>query len=204
MNILIVDDHPLIRYGIQSTLLLENNIDTVTQASNILEAINVLSNSILDLAIVDIYLGKENGYDLIEKCKKNSINVKFMILTSSIKKDDFIRAQRLDVDGYVLKDAFMEDIIYAINIIMRGKRYYDPEILQYISSSPSYNTLTSREYDVLIELEKGLSNADIAKNLFISEHTVKKHISSILSKLELNNRTEIALYAANYASFSLN
>ena len=205
MTILVIDDHPLIRSGIISSLKLEENIDFIIEASTVSEAIVMIQMNSPDISIVDICLGKENGLEIIERCRANKINTKFLVLTSSIKKDDFLKAQKLNVDGYVLKEAFVEDIIYAVNVLMRGKKYIDPEIMQYtINAQTPFTELSSRENDVLEELGKGLSNAEIAKNLFVTEHTVKKHISSILSKLELNNRTEIAIYAANHGKISYN
>jgi two-component system nitrate/nitrite response regulator NarL len=196
MNVLIVDDHPLVRKGILSALSCEEDINVISEASNIEEAITLINSKKPNLVIVDLYLGKEDGLEIIRKVKSNNISTKFMILTSSIKKEDYIRSEEVGVDGYILKDAFAEDIIYAIHIVLRGRKFIDPEITKYQMESTYYNSfadLTSREYDVLIELGKGLSNCEIAKKLFISEHTVKKHVSSILLKLQLNHRTQAAL-----------
>lgn len=199
MNVLVVDDHPLIRSGIKSAILLEDNIGYVDEAANISEAISKFDNFKFDLAVLDLYLGKESAFNLIEILRKKNSEIKILILTSSMKKEDFQKAKKLKVEGYVLKEAYIEDIIYAMNVILRGKIFYDPDILEF-SNDNTQSSLTNREYDVLIELGKGLPNLDIAKNLYISEHTVKKHISSILAKLELSNRTELALYAANISN----
>lgn len=108
----------------------------------------------------------------------------------------------MDVDGYVLKDAFGEDILYAINVVLRDKKFIDPEILKYEikEKDKSLDSLTPREQDVLKELGKGLSNQEIADALFISQYTVKKHITNIFSKLDLTHRTQAALYANNSAA----
>lgn len=201
MNILILDDHPLARLGIITTFSGLNDIKTF-EASNISHAINYILNSNIDLAIVDLNLGKESGLEFIKKARELNPYIKYIIVTSSMKKDDYKRAQELNVDGYILKEAFIEDIIYAIGVVNKGRKYIDPEIMQYTANTQPYLQLTSREYDIMLEVAKGLSNSDIAKKLFISEYTVKKHISSILSKLELTNRTEIALYATGIMSFS--
>lgn len=196
MNILIVDDHPLVRKGIASALSCEDDIETVLEASNIDEAMTIINFKKPNLAIVDLNLGKEDGLEIIKRAKNNGTKTKFIILTSSLKKGDFIRSEEVGVDGYMLKDAFAEDIIYAINIVLRGRKFIDPEIIKYqVENLPdnSFSELTPREYDVLVELGKGLSNYEIAKELFISEHTVKKHVSSILLKLELSHRTQVAL-----------
>ncbi|MDD2446888.1 MAG: response regulator transcription factor [Tissierellia bacterium] len=197
MKILIVDDHPLVRKGVLSTLSFEKDIEKIMEASNINEGMSLLRKERPDLVIVDLYLGDEDGLEIIERARKNKFDTKFLVLTSSLKKEDFNRAEEFGVDGYILKEAFVEDILYAIHVVMRGQRFVDPEILKY---SPSNNImdnhlseLTRRERDVLAVLAKGMSNQQIADELFISEHTVKKHVSSILSKLELEHRTQAAL-----------
>ena len=158
-----------------------------------------------DLAIVDLYLGREYGLDIVSKAKKKGYETKFIILTSSLKREDYLKSKEVGVDGYVLKEAFAEDILYAINLVLRGKHLNDPEIIKHETASTSdhscLNSLTPREKDVLIELGKGLSNYEIAKKLYISENTVKKHVSNILSKLEVEHRTQAALLANDLVNF---
>jgi len=205
MRILIVDDHPLVRRGIASTLSFEKDIGEIFEASNIEEAMRLIRDKKPDLAIVDLYLGNKDGLQIVSDSKKEGLRTKFVILTSSIKKEDYIRAKEIGIDGYILKEAYAEDILYALNVVLRGKQFIDPEIIRYEISSAQENKylaeLTPRERDVLIELGKGLSNQEIAKNLFISEHTVKKHVSNILLKLELSHRTQAALLANNLSNF---
>ena len=196
MNILVVDDHPLVRKGISSTLAVEDNIENITEASNVEEAVKILYKEKPDLAIIDLNLGQQDGLEIIKKYKNIKNNTKYIILTSSVRKEDFFRAEELKVDGYILKEAFVEDIIYAVKIIARGKKYIDPDILEYknnYSQDNIFSELTAREKDVLRELGKGLSNSMIAEKLYISEHTVKKHVSNILLKLDLTHRTQAAL-----------
>ncbi|NLL82054.1 MAG: response regulator transcription factor [Tissierellia bacterium] len=201
MKILIVDDHPLVRKGVLSTLSFEESIEKIMEASNINEGMSILGLERPDLVIVDLYLGEEDGLDLIKKARAKKMATKFLVLTSSLKKEDYNRAEELGVDGYILKEAFVEDILYAIHVVMRGQRFVDPEILKH---HPLHNNkdnhlseLTRRESDVLDRLAKGMSNHQIADELFISEHTVKKHVSNILSKLELEHRTQAALLVNN-------
>lgn len=197
MKILIVDDHPLVRKGISSILCFEENIEEILEASNTKEAMEVIQDEKPELAIIDLNLGSEDGLNIISSCRKKGDKTKFVVLTSSIKKDDYIRAKEIGIDGYILKEAFAEDILYALHVVQRGKHYVDPEIIRYEIQSNSKSThldeLTPRERDVLTEIGNGLSNYEIARKLFISEHTVKKHVSNILSKLELNHRTQAAL-----------
>lgn len=201
MRILVVDDHPLVRKGISSTLSFEDDIKEILEASNVQEAIKIIEIEKPNLAIIDLYLGNDDGLEIVSKFKGKKVDTKFVILTSSVKKDDFQKGMAIGVDGYILKEAFAEDIIYAIRVILRGKQFIDPEVIRYQANSILENKvldeLTPREYDVLGELGKGLSNYEIAKNLYISENTVKKHVSNILSKLELTHRTQAAILVNN-------
>jgi DNA-binding NarL/FixJ family response regulator len=196
MNVLIVDDHPLVRKGISSTLSFEDNINMILEASTVDEAIKLINFNKPALVIVDLNLGKEDGLEIVKRTKKIELDTKFLILTSSVKKEDFIRSVEAGADGYILKDAFSEDIVYAIRVVLRGKKFVDPEITKYQLENSSENCLselTPREYEVLIELGKGLSNYEISKELYISENTVKKHVSNVLLKLQLSHRTQAAL-----------
>jgi len=205
MKILVVDDHPLVRKGIVSTLSFEKYVDSILESSNKNEAMHIIQMEKPELAIVDIYLGKENGLDIVSDSKKRGYKTKFMILTSSVKKEDYMKAKEVGVDGYILKEAFAEDIIYAMHVILRGKKFIDPEILRYENVNNSEDVylerLTPREKEILIELGNGLSNYEIAKKLYISENTVKKHVGSILSKLGLEHRTQAALLVNKSANF---
>lgn len=205
MKILIVDDHPLVRKGISSTLSFEDNIEKILEASNIEDAMKYIQAEKPDLAIIDLNLGREDGLEIVANSRKKGSKTKFIILTSSIKKDDFARAKAMDVDGYILKEAFAEDILYAIHVVLRGKQFIDPEVIRYQTTKNKedkyLDELTPRESDVLVELGKGLSNLEIAEELFISEHTVKKHVSNILSKLELSHRTQAALLVHSSVNF---
>lgn len=200
MKLLVVDDHPLVREGISSILSFEESVAAVLEASNIDEAMTLIRSEEPELSMVDLNLGQEDGLDLVTRARSKGAKTKFVILTSSVRREDFIRSEEAGVDGYILKEAFAEDILYAINLVMRGKRFIDSEILRYQAENDTeddyLNDLTPREEDVLKELGKGLSNMEIAENLFISENTVKKHVSNILLKLNFSHRTEAALFAS--------
>lgn len=195
MKIVIVDNHPIIRQGIISILTKEKNIEEILEASNVEEAMNIITKEDVGLAIIDLRLDKEDGLAIIARAKTMGLKVKFIIFTEAMSEDEFKKAEHLNVDGYILKEAFIEDIIYAIGVINRGKRYYYSEILKYddcLNNTSILEKLTDRERDVLDEIRKGRSNDEIACKLRISDHTVKKHVSSILTKLNLSNRTQIA------------
>lgn len=197
MKVLIVDDHPLVRKGIASVLCGENDIDAISEAATVDEALSSLIKNKPDITVLDLYLGKEDGLEIVRQARSKQMNSKFIVLTSSSKKEDFDRAKKENVDGYILKDAFADEFMYAVKVISRGKKFYDSTILDYHLRADKSNVdeLTERELEILRELGFGHSNGQIAKNLFISENTVKKHVSTILSKLGMSHRTEAALYA---------
>ncbi|MDF2840974.1 MAG: vraR [Clostridia bacterium] len=202
MKILLVDDHVMVRKGLLSILSSEENVKEIKEASSANETIKLLSVFNPDIVIIDLRLGKDDGLDVVKKAKELCKQTKFIVLTSSTKKDDFLRAQEIGVDGYILKEAFIEDIMYAFHVVVRGKKFFDPEMLQYAKAEDDeFKDLTPRERDVLLELSKGCSNIQIAERLYISENTVKKHISSIFSKLGLNHRLEAAVFVNNTVKF---
>jgi DNA-binding NarL/FixJ family response regulator len=191
---MIVDDHPLVRKGLISVLSLENNIEVIGEASNNNDAIKFITDKKPDIALVDLRLGNENGLYIIDYFNKKNTECKFMILTSSANEWDFKKAQELGAQGYILKEALPEELIYAIQLVARGRKYYDPGILDEIMNESLLGELSEREQEVLMSLGEGLSNKEIAEKLFISIFTVKKHVSQVLEKLDLADRTQAALY----------
>lgn len=199
MRIILIDDHPLVRKGLVSVLSLEKDIEVIGEAGNIKDALELLIDKQPDIALVDIRLGNEYGLDIVEKSNNRNIDCKFIVLTSSVEECDFKKAQEIGAQGYVLKEALPEELLYAVRLVSRGRKYYDPGIMEQMVKASSYDCvieeLTPRERDVLVALGQGLCNKDIAKKLFITEYTVKKHVSQILAKLELADRTQAAIYA---------
>ncbi|NMA95379.1 MAG: response regulator transcription factor [Clostridiales bacterium] len=200
MRIVIVDDHPLVRQGLISVLEMEDDMKVISESDNALEALSIISDKKPDIALIDLMLGKESGLEIVKKAKELKISSKFIILTSSAYYEDFLMAEACGVEGYILKEALPEELLYAIRLVNGGRRYYDPQLLEYKlrqGTDGFYEQLTAREQEVLRELGKGLNNRQIAKRLFITEHTVKKHVSQILAKLGLEDRTQAALYINN-------
>jgi len=203
MNVLIVDDHPLVCNGIRSILIAEQDMKNVLEANDIKTALDLMSEHNFHLALVDMRLKNESGIDFIQRAKDIYPGCKFVILSSSSVAEDFEKAIKAGVDGYILKDAFPEDIVYAIKTVLKGRKYFDPVFMEK-KNDPGHSgepegfgeMLSPREMEVLNCLGQGLSNKKIADRLFISENTVKKHVSQILSKLNFSDRTQAALYAS--------
>lgn len=203
MKIIIVDDHPLVIKGLKMVLRDCHGLEIAGQATNSKETYELVETVKPDLMIVDLRLGKENGLDLIEKVRGIKTDCKFIVLTSSSSKSDFKKATELCVDGYISKEALPEEVMAAITMIKNGRKYYDPEMVQMIfchKDDDAVHDLTAREFEVLLCLGKGMNNREIALNLYITEHTVKKHVSNILDKLVLTDRTQAALFAAKHCS----
>lgn len=199
MNLVSIDDYPLTRQGLLALLESEEEFDLVGEASDVQEASDVISRLKPEIVIVDLKLKDRCGFDIISEIRSLDDKCKVIILTSSLDPADFKRASDFNVDGYIIKDAMPEEIVNAIRLVSKGRKYYDPSIMEIVLKKEKLENieqLTSRELEVLAALGKGLNNKDIGKHLFISEYTVKKHVSQILSKLGLSCRTQAAIYAS--------
>ena len=200
MRIAIVDDHPIVCQGIGSILANEKDLELVACVSSGKEAEHSLGNFAPDLVLVDLRLPGESGLDIIQKLKTMLPNSKFVVFSTFSTTEDVLKAVELGVDGYILKEMLPEELIAALRLVGKGRPYVDPSVMEIViqwqkRAAGPLTSLTPREHEVLESLSKGLSNREIGKHLFISEYTVKKHVSSILSKLGLDDRTQAALYA---------
>lgn len=198
MDIVIVDDHPLVRRGLASVISMQPNVTFAGEATNGEEALRVFEEIRPDLVLIDLKLADESGLDVIKAARNRGIDSKFILLTSSASREDFLKAEEVLVDGYVLKEALPEELLFAIQLVYKGRKYYDPGLMEdkmRMSGKSPTDELTPKEREVLIELGQGACNREIASRLFISEFTVKKHVSQILAKLQVADRTQAALYA---------
>lgn len=200
MRLVLIDDHPLVIRGIAAVVQNEPDIEVVGTATSGVQGLCVLKDCQPDVAIVDMRLPGEYGLDIIKKGRRVAEHCRFIVLTSFCERGDVKRAIEDKVEGYVLKEATPEEIISAIRLVGKGRNYIDPAIMQNIMASPQDDPiehLTPREMEVLKALARGMSNRDIADSLYVTEYTVKKHVSQILDKLSLADRTQAALYAVS-------
>lgn len=199
MQILILDDHPLVRQGMISILKINSVSNVMFQAGTIASALDITAKEAVDVALVDLSLGRENGFDFITRARAIKPEIKYVVITASTNDDDWNYARQLDVDGYIVKDAFVEEIIHALNMIRQGKKYYSNSMLsKKMDETIRVQNLTRREREVLQLLKEGRTNAQISEELCISETTTKKHVSNILSKLNLKHRVDAILYCYNH------
>jgi len=177
---------------------MQPNVEFAGEATNSQEALQVIEETQPDLVLIDLKLADESGLDVIKMARTRGIVSKFILLTSSASREDFLKAEEVLVDGYVLKEALPEELLFAIQLVHKGRKYYDPGLMEdkiRMSGNSPTDELTPKEKEVLIELGQGACNREIASRLFISEFTVKKHVSQILAKLQVADRTQAALYA---------
>lgn len=202
--VLILDDYPLVREGLCAILQMHMPQVEIHQAGTVEEAIGLAVRLEVTLAFIDIKLAKESGFRFLSWLKQNKAEVKAFLITSSSRQEDFFHAKELGAEAYVLKDAFVDEILYGLKVVERGGRFYSTAIIEQMNRAAEEQDpvpgLTERELDVLLLLSKGYGNARISKELFISEGTVKKHISSILGKLGFLNRVEAVIYANKHAA----
>lgn len=202
MKVFVIDDHPLVCEGIKAILDNEDGMELAGSASSGQEAEQSFARIKPDLALVDLRLPGESGIEIIKRLRPLAPGCRYIILTTYADPEDVRTAMEAGVDGYILKEALPEEMTSALRLVGRGRPYFDPSVMQMMLQQPkkgddNLSELTERELEVLRALTQGLSNKEIASLLFVTEHTVKKHISSILCKLDLKDRTQAALYAVS-------
>ena len=198
--ILVLDDYPLSRQGLESVIRMYRPEEQVLQAGNVKEAVACVEKSQVDMAFVDLKLKRESGFSFVRWLREQGKPVKVMLIASDLKNHDFEQARELGIEGCVQKDAFLDEILYGLKVVERGGRFYSSGLIESMEEEEQEKKklggLTGRELGVLKLLSRGYSNAKIGQKLFISEGTVKKHITSILGKLCLENRVEAVLFAS--------
>lgn len=206
IRVLIADDHHMVRQGIKQILELENDIEVVSQASNGEEAVKLARQFKPDVTLMDINMPGMNGLQAIEELKKDEGVYKVVVLTIHQDREYLFKTIQLGAEGYVLKDAEASVLIEAIRTVSEGNTYIQPNmtselvreftrISTHSRSKEEENVLTSREIEVIGLIAEGLINKEIAKKLYISEKTVKNHVSNIFKKLNVSDRTQAAIYA---------
>ena len=202
IGVLIVDDHAVVRQGLRTLLELHEEIEVVGEAVNGLEAVEQASQLLPDVVLMDLQMPEMDGVEATRRIRSLSPTTKVIILTSFAEDDNVFPSIKAGAHGYLLKNVSPPDLIKAIQAAHRGEVQLDPEIAKRLMdeisarpSKPAADDLTERELDVLRLIARGLKNRDIASELVLSEKTVKTHVSNILSKLHLSDRTQAAIYA---------
>lgn len=188
MKLLIAEDQSMLRDAMSTLLSMEDSVESVLQAKDGKEAINLISTNDIDVAILDVEIPEATGLDVLEYIRSNNINCKVVIVTTFKRMGYFERAIKNNVDAYVLKDRSIDELMKTINNVLAGNKEYSPELMENIFNS--HNPLTNQEKIILLKIKEGLPNKEIANELFLSEGTIRNYISNILTKLNCKNRTE--------------
>ena len=188
MRLLIAEDQSMLRDAMATLLSMEDSVESVLQAKDGKEAIDLISTNNIDVAILDVEMPEATGLEVLEYTRSNNIHCKVVIVTTFKRMGYFERAIKNNVDAYVLKDRSIDELMKTINNVLAGHKEYSPELMENIFNS--HNPLTNQEKIILLKIKEGLSNKEIANELFLSEGTIRNYISNILTKLNCKNRTE--------------
>lgn len=206
ISVLIVDDHSLVRQGLKQLIELEEDINVIALAGDGEEAILKAQQLKPDIILLDINMPNINGIQTLRRLKDMDSTIKVIMLTFHEDREYLFETINLGANGYVLKDAESASLIKAIRDVYKGESYIYPTLATELvkefnrreekdKQKTGSNSLTKREYEVLTLIAEGFNNREIANHLFISEKTVKNHVSNIFKKINVSDRTQAAIYA---------
>lgn len=207
-RIILVDDHEVVRLGLKSLLERHPQFEVVGEAGSARDALEQVADTEPDVVVMDIRLPGTSGIEACEQIVDQYPNTKVIMLTSYAEDEMLFSAIRAGASGYVLKQIASEELIKAIEAVGRGEALLDPAVTQRVfqevrravkeEEASAFQHLSQQEKHVLLLVSEGKTNREIAKNLFLGEGTVRNYVSSILSKLGVNNRAEAAAYAVEH------
>lgn len=205
-RVLIVDDHPLFRRGLQQLLAMSETLEFVGEVDDGDHALSAVEALQPDLILMDLNMSRLDGLKSLQALQASDHDVRVVMLTVSDAEHDVIDALRAGADGYLLKDMEPEDLLSHIEKIAQGEVSVSPRLTSLLAKALSgrsdqdgliLESLTRREKDILMALARGMSNKMIARHLGISEGTVKVHVKHLLKKLKVRSRVEAAVWAVN-------
>jgi NarL family two-component system response regulator LiaR len=203
IRILVADDHAIVREGLRALIETEPGMELVGEASDGVEAVRLARHLTPDVILLDLVMPRMDGLEAITAITNDLPGARILVLTSFAEDDKVFPAIKAGALGYLLKDTLPRALLQAIRDVYEGESSLHPtvarklvgELHRPLRPPPAGQELTEREVEVLGLVAQGLANQEIANRLFISERTVRKHVSNILSKLHLANRTQATLYA---------
>lgn len=211
IRVLIVDDHVLYRRGLEVVLGREHDITIVGEAGDGLEALELVERTAPDVVVMDVRMPRCNGIEAAAAIRAAAPATRVLMLTTSEDEQDLYGSIRAGVNGYLLKDVPPEQVVASVRAVHRGEALVAPTLAPALltefaalmrreeqAKAATAPRLTERELEVLYHVARGLSNRDIARELYIAENTVKNHVRSILEKLQMHSRIEAALYAVRH------
>jgi two-component system nitrate/nitrite response regulator NarL len=205
-SIMLVDDHPLLRKGLMQLLNLTDNLEVVAEAGSGPEAVDLGVELDPDLILLDLNMQGMNGLETLSQLRDKGVTSRIVMLTVSDADEDVLEAITRGADGYLLKDMEPEQLLEQIQRALEGKMVMSESVTQVLATAirkpqkttaNAFDSLTGREKDILKLIAKGLSNKLIARELEISDGTVKVHVKHLLKKLGLRSRVEAAVWMVN-------
>lgn len=202
IRILIVDDHKLVREGIKAFIAPLTDMEVVGEGADGQEGVNLAAKLQPDVILLDLIMPRMNGIEATRAILKENPSARILIITSFVEDEKVIAAIRAGASGYLIKDSTPEELYTAIRDIYEGVTVLAPRLASVLvrevnrqQNAPQNPLLTDREIDILKWVGRGLPNQEIAEKVVLSVWTVRTHITNILAKLGLENRTQLALYA---------
>jgi len=200
IKVLIVDDHPLMREALRDAIETEQDIEIIGEAVNGNQAVQMTAKYKPNVILMDLYMPVMDGIEATRQITSENHSVKILVITSSNEDDKVVAAIRAGAAGYLLKDSTRDRILAGLREVAFGRPFIPPEIgiklaLGLRSEQSQVDLLTTRENEVLTYVGQGLSNLEIAKTLGLSEATIRVHIFNSINKLNLQNRSQLAIYA---------
>jgi NarL family two-component system response regulator LiaR len=207
VRILITDDHGVVRQGLKMFLSLDPELEVVGEAANGEEALKIARELLPDVVLMDLVMPVMDGISATGAIRSELPDVEVIALTSVLEDASVTGAVKAGAIGYLMKDTEAEELGRAIKAAAEGRVYLAPEaaarLMREVRTPESPETLTERETEVLQLLARGKANKQIATSLYVTEKTVKAHVSSILAKLGVQSRTQAALYAVRAGLVSM-
>ncbi|MCT8136876.1 response regulator transcription factor [Anaerobacillus sp. CMMVII] len=205
IKVMLIDDHTVLRDGLKSIFEMEDDISVIGEAESGEVALEEVPKLMPDVILMDINLPDQNGVEITRQIKEKYKDIKVLILTMHSHEEYFMSAIREGADGYLLKDAPSEQVVEAVRTVMRGEGVIHPSMTKKLLTFHQQQTtatreteLTEREKEVLTCLVRGLSNKEIAEQLFISDKTVKIHVSKIFKKINVKSRSQAVIHAIQH------
>ncbi len=211
IRVLIADDHPVVRDGLRGLMEIQPDIEVVGEARDGIEAVDQARSLNPDVMLLDMVMPGKDGVQVIIEVKEENPAARILVLTSYAEGEMAFPAIKAGALGYLLKDSSPEELLQAIHNVYRGQISLHPTVARMLVEElgrpselpPTEEPLTEREVDVLQLVAQGISNQEIAETLVVGERTVSTHVSNILDKLHLANRTQATLYALRKGLASL-
>lgn len=190
ISILIVDDHPVVRQGLRAMLSSEPDIVVMGMAASAREAFALVQRKQPDVVLMDLRMPEMEGTQAIVELRRIAPGIRILVLTNYGSDEYIVRATQAGAMGYLLKNTPQEEIVKAVRMISQGERFVPKEIAQRLFEAIGREELSPRELEVLSLVAHGCTNKDVAQRLFISDKTVRNHVTSCLLKLQAKDRTE--------------